>query len=253
MIKVREVYKKYNDNIVLNGVSFEVKRGDFVGIMGKSGSGKTTILNIMATVDNDYCGGIEYDGIDISRLSNKKLADFRNNNIGIIFQEYNLLDCLTVYENIIMALASQKDTKTEKQKRVLEITNMMNIGDIINKYPCEISGGQRQRVACARAIIKRPQIILADEPTGALDTTATRSLLELMKKMNNEMKETILMVTHDLLSASYCNKILFMCDGKIVKQIERGMKNQRQFYNDILNEVFKEEAVVDGNWQINMA
>lgn len=243
VIKIEKLYKEYDGKMVLKGITFNVNEGDFIGIMGNSGSGKTTLLNIISTIDNDYKGKIEYDGVDITKLSGKNLAVFRNANVGVVFQEYNLLDCLTVYENIIMALVFTKLSKKEQNDLVLEISRKLGIEGIIDKYPYEISGGQRQRVACARAMIKKPRIILADEPTGALDTMASKNLMKTLEMMNNKLNETVLMVTHDPLTASYCKKLFFMNDGRIIKEMNRGEKNQGEFFANILNELLNGEEI----------
>lgn len=243
VIKIEKLYKEYDGKMVLKGITFNVNEGDFIGIMGNSGSGKTTLLNIISTIDNDYKGKIEYDGVDITKLSGKNLAVFRNANVGVVFQEYNLLDCLTVYENIIMALVFTKLSKKEQNDLVLEISRKLGIESIIDKYPYEISGGQRQRVACARAMIKKPRIILADEPTGALDTMASKNLMKTLEMMNNKLNETVLMVTHDPLTASYCKKLFFMNDGRIIKEMNRGEKNQGEFFANILNELLNGEEI----------
>lgn len=242
VINIKDVSKQYDDKMVLKDITFDINAGDFVGIMGASGSGKTTLLNILSTIDNDYEGIVEYGGVDISKLQGKNIADFRNSNIGIIFQDYNLLDCLTVYENIIIALTFMKISKKEQQERVLEISGELGIQDILEKYPHEISGGQCQRVACARAMVKKPSIILADEPTGALDTAASRALLKTLKMMNDTFKVTILMVTHDPLTASYCKKIYFMNDGRIVKEMDRGEEKREKFFADILEELLERDS-----------
>lgn len=242
VINIKDVSKQYDDKMVLKDITFDINAGDFVCIMGASGSGKTTLLNILSTIDNDYEGIVEYGGVNISKLQGKNIADFRNSNIGIIFQDYNLLDCLTVYENIIIALTFMKISKKEQQERVLEIAGELGIQDILEKYPHEISGGQCQRVACARAMVKKPSIILADEPTGALDTAASRALLETLKMMNDTFKVTILMVTHDPLTASYCKKIYFMNDGRIVKEMDRGEEKREKFFADILEELLERDS-----------
>ncbi len=245
MITIKKLLKKYDNRVVLDEISFDIAKGDFIGIMGQSGSGKTTLLNSISTIDNEYSGQILYDGVNVSDLSEKELAEFRNTKIGIVFQEYNLIDCLTVYENIIIALTFSKLNKHEQNRKVIDVVRKLDIEKIIDKYPCEISGGQRQRVACARAIIKQPYIILADEPTGALDTLSTKSLLKTLAHLNLEFNETILMVTHDPLAASYCKKTLFMEEGRIKKELVKGKKNQKDYYREILNELIKGEEVID--------
>jgi len=245
MITIKKLLKKYDNRVVLDEISFDIAKGDFIGIMGQSGSGKTTLLNSISTIDNEYSGQILYDGVNILNLSERELAEFRNTKIGIVFQEYNLIDCLIVYENIIIALTFSKLNKHEQNRKVIDVVRKLDIEKIIDKYPCEISGGQRQRVACARAIIKQPYIILADEPTGALDTLSTKSLLKTLAHLNFEFNETILMVTHEPLAASYCKKTLFMEEGRIKKELVKGKKNQRDYYREILNELIKGEEVID--------
>lgn len=239
LLKVDQIQKYYGnkDNITkaIDGISFEVEEGEFIGIMGASGSGKTTLLNCIATIDNVSSGHIYLKKQDITEIKEKDIAKFRRENLGFIFQGFNLLDTLTIEENIALILTINKIPEKEIDKKTIEIAKKLGIEDILNKYPYQVSGGQKQRCASARAIVNSPKIILADEPTGALDSKSARQLLEIMEDMNKKMKATILMVTHDPLSASYCSKILFLKDGKIFNKIERGEKERKQFYNEILD------------------
>lgn len=239
LLKVDQIQKYYGnkDNITkaIDGISFEVEEGEFIGIMGASGSGKTTLLNCIATIDNVSSGHIYLKKQDITEIKEKDIAKFRRENLGFIFQDFNLLDTLTIEENIALILTINKIPEKEIDKKTIEIAKKLGIEDILNKYPYQVSGGQKQRCASARAIVNSPKIILADEPTGALDSKSARQLLEIMEDMNKKMKATILMVTHDPLSASYCSKILLLKDGKIFNKIERGEKERKQFYNEILD------------------
>ena len=239
ILKVDQIQKYYGnkDNITkaIDDISFEVEEGEFIGIMGASGSGKTTLLNCIATIDNVSSGHIYLNKRDITEIKEKDIAKFRRENLGFIFQDFNLLDTLTIEENIALILTINKIPEKEIDKKTIEIAKKLGIEDILNKYPYQVSGGQKQRCASARAIVNSPKIILADEPTGALDSKSARQLLEIMEDMNKKMKATILMVTHDPLSASYCSKILFLKDGKIFNKIERGEKERKQFYNEILD------------------
>ena len=239
ILRVDQIQKYYGnkDNITkaIDGISFEVDEGEFIGIMGASGSGKTTLLNCIATIDNVSSGHIYLNKRDITEIKEKDIAKFRRENLGFIFQDFNLLDTLTIEENIALILTINKVPEKEIDKKTMEIAKKLGIEDILNKYPYQVSGGQKQRCASARAIVNSPKIILADEPTGSLDSKSARQLLEIMEDMNKKMRATILMVTHDPLSASYCSKILFLKDGKIFNKIEKGEKERKQFYNEILD------------------
>jgi putative ABC transport system ATP-binding protein len=219
----------------IDDISLEIENGEFVGIMGASGSGKTTLLNMIAAIDRPTAGQIYIDGTEISQMSEKELAAFRGDKIGFIFQDYNLIDTLTVYENIALPLSMQKVTPDVITEKVNELADTFGIDKVLNKFPYEISGGQRQRAACARAIIKNPKLILADEPTGALDSKSAAALMETLTEMNTRFASTILMVTHDAVTASYCGKVIFIEDGKIKNQIIRNGKNRREFFNEILD------------------
>ncbi len=239
ILKVENIQKYYGnkDNITkaIDGISFDVEAGEFIGIMGASGSGKTTLLNCISTIDTVSSGHIYLQNQDITEIKEENIAKFRRENLGFIFQDFNLLDTLTIEENIALILTINKISEKEIDTKTIEIAKKLGIEDILNKYPYQVSGGQKQRCASARAIVNNPKIILADEPTGSLDSKAARQLLEIMEDMNQKMKATILMVTHDPLSASYCSKILFLKDGKIFNKIERGEKQRKDFYNEILD------------------
>lgn len=237
---VKKVYDTENiSTLAVNNVSFEVTKGSFVGIMGASGSGKTTLLNMISTIDKTTDGTIEIGGQNIENISEQNLAVFRRDNLGFVFQEYNLLDTLTVYENIALALTIKKVSKGEVKNTITNLAAKLNISDILDKFPYEISGGQRQRCACARAIATNPSLILADEPTGALDSHSAKQLLETLVLFRREYGATILMVTHDALSASYCDRILFMQDGEIKAVLNRGQENKQAFFTNILDVLAK--------------
>lgn len=219
----------------VDDVSFYVDKGGFIGIMGASGSGKTTILNILSTIDTMNGGQVFYDAVDISKMNEDELSDFRQKNLGFVFQDYNLLDTLNVEENIMLPMVLIGKKKEEIEKRIKNIAEALHIIDILGKFPYEISGGQKQRAACARALVNSPKLVLADEPTGALDSKSSAMLLNTFQVMNRELGATILMVTHDVFSACYCEKILFLQDGKICIELERKNRNQREYLNRILD------------------
>jgi putative ABC transport system ATP-binding protein len=239
LIRVCDVEKYYGkgNNIckAVNQVSFSVSRGEFIAIMGSSGSGKTTLLNILATIDRATAGHIYYDEQDITTMNEEALSDFRKDNLGFVFQDFNLLDTLTIEENIILAMSLQGKSKQEIDRRIAEVLQKLNITDIRGKFPYEVSGGQKQRCACARALVNNPKLILADEPTGALDSKSAQMLLKTFSNMNLTMNATILMVTHDVFSASYCNRILFLKDGQIFHELIRGSKERKTFLNEIFD------------------
>lgn len=239
LIKVCDIEKYYGQKNhlvkVIDRVSFEVDTGEFVGIMGASGSGKTTLLNVLSTIDNVTAGHIFYDNVDITEMNEDDLADFRKDNLGFVFQDFNLLDTLTIKENILVAMALQKKTRQCIEETVENLTKRLGITDILNKFPYEVSGGQKQRCACARALVNNPKLILADEPTGALDSKSSRMLLQTFVTMNESFHSTIFMVTHDAFSASYCKRILFLKDGTIFNELNRGEKSQKAFLNEILD------------------
>ena len=203
--------------------------------MGASGSGKTTLLHCISTIDAPTSGFITIGNKDITKIKEDELADFRKENLGFIFQDFNLLDTMTIEENIALSLIINKEDVKEIDKKVVTIATKLGISDILKKFPYEVSGGQKQRCACARALINNPKIILADEPTGALDSKSSRMLLETMEQMNTDLKATILMVTHDSFSASFCNRVLFLKDGKIFNEIIKGEKTRKKFFNEIID------------------
>lgn len=232
---VQKIYKTENSStLAVNKVSFKISRNNFVGIMGASGSGKTTLLNLIATIDKPTNGTIEINGQNIANISEKDLAIFRREHLGFIFQEYNLLETLTIYENIALALTVKETPKENVKPLIDDISKKLEISSILHKFPYEVSGGQRQRCACARAIAVNPSLILADEPTGALDSHSAKQLLDTLVMLRREYNATILMVTHDALSASYCDQILFMQDGKIKKVLDREQGTKQSFFTNIL-------------------
>lgn len=238
-IRVCDVEKYYgngsNVTKAIDRVSFQVAKGEFVGVMGASGSGKTTLLNMMSTIDRVTAGHIYYGDVDITELSEDGLSDFRKNNLGFVFQDYNLLDTLTIEENIVLAMTLHKEGRDSIKKKCAQMLRLLEITEIKDNFPYQVSGGQKQRCACARALVNNPRLILADEPTGALDSRPAQTLLETFSNMNASLKATILMVTHDAFSASYCRRILFLKDGKIFHELMRGSKSRREFLNEILD------------------
>ena len=239
ILKLDHIQKFYGNqgNITkaINDISFSVREGEFVGIMGASGSGKTTLLNCISTIDTVSAGHIYLDGTDVTEIKEMALARFRRENLGFIFQDFNLLDTLTISENIALALTINHTPVEQIEKKVKEMAGSLNITDILNKYPYQVSGGQKQRCACARAIINKPKLILADEPTGALDSHSSQMLLSTMQSINEQLGATILMVTHDAFSASYANRILFLRDGVIFTEILKGNNSRRAFFEKVLD------------------
>lgn len=239
IIKVCDVEKFYGNKDTItkavNQISFEVEKGEFTAIMGASGSGKTTLLNLLATVDQVTSGHIFYDNMDITTLKEEEVAKFRKENLGFVFQDFNLLDTLTLEENVILAMTLHKKKKQEIQQTVASVMRALGIWEYRKKFPYQVSGGQKQRCACARALVNHPKLILADEPTGALDSRSARMLLETFRMMNVQFGATILMVTHDAFSASYCKRILFLKDGAIFHELNRGKQDRRTFLNQILD------------------
>ena len=219
----------------LNGVSFTMEKGEFTAIMGASGSGKSTLLNVIATIDRPSCGSIFLEGKDIAEMSEQNLAAFRRDRLGFIFQEYNLLDTLTVEENIVLPLNLRKYPVHETSERLKKVAASLEISDQLSKFPRQLSGGQRQRAACARALITQPALILADEPTGALDSANSKSLMQTFTYMNQSLGSTILMVTHDAVVGSYASRVLFLKDGKIWNELYRGDRSRQTMYHEILN------------------
>lgn len=221
----------------LNDISFSVEKGEYVGIMGASGSGKTTLLNCISTIDRVTAGHIYVEGQDITALKPKRLSQFRRDSLGFIFQDSSLLDTLTGYENIALALTIQRVPAAEVERQVNEVSTRLSITDVLKKYPYQMSGGQKQRVAAARAIITNPSLVLADEPTGALDSKSAKMLLESFDMLNKELEATILMVTHDSFAASYCKRILFIQDGKIFNELIKGDMSRKEFFGRIIEVV----------------
>nr|WP_303248683.1 ABC transporter ATP-binding protein [uncultured Ruminococcus sp.] len=238
ILKVEHLEKYYGNkgNITraIDDISFDVAEGEYIGIMGASGSGKTTLLNCISTIDSATAGHIYLEGEDLTTLKSSQLERFRREKLGFIFQDFNLLDTLTGFENIALALTIMKVPAKEIGQRVQKVAELLNITDVLSKHPYQMSGGQRQRVASARAIVTNPSIILADEPTGALDSKSARMLLESFRKLNDEIQATILMVTHDAFTASYCKRILFIKDGKLFNELIRGMESRKEFFDRIM-------------------
>lgn len=239
ILEVIGLQKFYHDAQVLKKINFKMMKGEFVAVMGASGSGKTTFLNCISAMEKYEKGVVKFNGVNIDKFGEKELAVFRRDQLGFIFQEYNLLDTLTIRENIILpfTLGQQK----EFMKKVESVAGLFQIEHILDKLPPETSGGERQRCACVRALIKEPSLILADEPTGALDQKASRNLMRSMRKMNDEFGISILMVTHDPFSASYTDRVVFMRDGNIVKDLCKGNRNQEQYLDIILQELYAGE------------
>ena len=238
-IRICDVEKYYGNGAnvtkAVDRVSFTVDKGEFVGVMGASGSGKTTLLNMLSTIDSVTAGHIYYGDTDITELKEDQLADFRKENLGFVFQDYNLLDTLTIEENIMLAMTLQHKGRREIQEECENMLNLLGIADVRGQFPYQVSGGQKQRCACARALINHPRLLLADEPTGALDSRSSQTLLETFTKMNRALSATIFMVTHDAFSASYCSRILFLKDGRIFHELVRGEQDRRGFLNQILD------------------
>lgn len=218
----------------LSNVSFSVEEGEYVAIMGESGSGKTTLLNILAALDKPTSGQVLLGGKSVSALKEREMTAFRRNNLGFVFQDFNLLDTLTISENIALALAINKTPVQEVEPRISDIAEKLNIGDILDKYPYQVSGGQKQRCACARTLINNPKLLLADEPTGALDSHSSQMLLSAMQRMHEQLGATILMVTHDAFTASYASRILFLRDGEIFTELCKGNDSRSVFFHKIL-------------------
>lgn len=241
ILKLDNVEKYYGNKANLtkavDKISFSVEKGEFVGIMGASGSGKTTLLNCISTIDRVTAGHIYVGDKDITTIRGNELNKFRREELGFIFQDFNLLDTLTGYENIALALSIQNVKPKEIDSRIQEVAKRLGIEEVLNKYSYQMSGGQKQRVAAARALITNPKLILADEPTGALDSKSSRYLLESMKEMNEGLAATILMVTHDAFTASYASRVIFIKDGKIFNEIRRGDDTRKQFFNRIIEVV----------------
>lgn len=241
LLKIQQIEKYYGTRSSLtkaiDGISFTVDKGEITAIMGASGSGKTTLLNCISTIDRVTAGHIFLDGDDITEIKGKKLNQFRRDNLGFIFQDFNLLDTLTAYENIALALSIQKKPQSEIDELASEVAGQLDITDVLEKYPYQMSGGQKQRVASARAIVTKPKLVLADEPTGALDSRSAKMLLERFNYLNHELGTTIMMVTHDSFTASYTSRVIFIKDGKIFSEISRGNDTRKQFFDRIIDVV----------------
>lgn len=238
ILNIEKVEKYYGNknNIVkaIDNISFNVVEGEFVGIMGPSGSGKTTLLNCISTIDSVTTGKILINNKDITRLKSKELDEFRQNELGFIFQDFNLLDTLNAYENIALSLAIKGSKSSEIDLKVRKVAKYLEIEKVLKNYPYQLSGGQQQRVAAARAIVTDPSLILADEPTGALDSKSSRLLLEKFEELNKDLNVNILMVTHDAFTASYANRILFIKDGNLFTELIKGKDSRKDFFNRIL-------------------
>nr|WP_279283099.1 ABC transporter ATP-binding protein [Clostridium sp. C2-6-12] len=240
IMEVRNVKKVYgsknggSESNALNGVSFSVVKGEFLGIMGPSGAGKSTLLNVISSIDSPTSGTITIGGKSFINLDEDELSLFRRKQLGFIFQDYNLLDTLTLKENIILPLSLSKEDVTIMEEKLKKISSILNIEDILGKYPYEVSGGQKQRTAAARAIITEPEIVFADEPTGALDSKSSTELLNNLTSLNQNNEATIVMVTHDAFAASYCNRIIFIKDGILDTELEK-TGSRKEFYNEILS------------------
>ncbi|WP_273129367.1 ABC transporter ATP-binding protein [Bacillus weihaiensis] len=241
--KLQKSYgNKFNKQDVLKGIDLSVGEGEFVSIMGASGSGKTTLLNVLSSIDKVSGGTIRIENKEMTSMKEKQLAEFRKHHLGFIFQEYNLLDTLTVKENILLPLSISKVPKKEADQKFEAVANDLGIFELKDKYPNEISGGQKQRTSAARAFIHEPSIIFADEPTGALDSKSAADLLNKLSELNAKRKATIVMVTHDPAAASYCNRVIFIKDGQIYTQLTKGDQTRQEFFNDIM----KTQSVLGG-------
>lgn len=239
LLEIKNISKYYGsgDTVskALNGVSITMAQGEFIAVMGASGSGKSTLLNVIATIDRPSSGSILLEGKDIAGMREKELATFRRDRLGFIFQEYNLLDTLTVGENIVLPLNMQRKPIRETEDSLQAVAASLEITEQLSKFPRQLSGGQRQRAACARALITKPALILADEPTGALDSANSKSLMHTFTVMNQSLGSTILMVTHDAMVGSYASRVLFLRDGKIWIELHRGERTRQAMYHEILN------------------
>ena len=239
LLEVQNLVKFYGNKTSLtkavNDISFQVNKGEFTAIMGASGSGKTTLLNCISTIDKVTSGHVLLKGQDITKLKGNALMKFRREQLGFIFQDFNLLDTLNAFDNIALALQIQGKKPDEIKKKVREISGKLNVEETLKKYPYEMSGGQRQRIACARAMVTEPSLILADEPTGALDSQSAGMFLSSLQYMNEALQATILMVTHDAFSASYAKRVLFMKDGKLFHELRKGNNDRKEFFNEIIH------------------
>ncbi|MEZ7603578.1 ABC transporter ATP-binding protein [Streptococcus parasanguinis] len=238
MLKVENLQKYYggkgNITKAIDNISFEVEEGEFIAIMGASGSGKTTLLNCISTIDTATSGKIVIDGTDVTNMKSSHLSKFRREKLGFIFQDFNLLDTLTAYENIALALTIEKVNPKEIDSRVRNVAEQLNIESVLSKFPYQMSGGQKQRVASARAIVSNPALILADEPTGALDSKSAKILLNHFDILNENLNATLLMVTHDAFAASYCKRVIFIKDGEIFTELTKGEETRKEFFSHIM-------------------
>jgi bacitracin transport system ATP-binding protein len=246
ILQASKIYKsygnKFNKQEVLKGIDLTIGKGEFVSIMGASGSGKTTLLNVLSSIDQVSQGSIQIEGKEMTALKEKQLAEFRKHHLGFIFQEYNLLDTLTVKENILLPLSIAKVSKQEADLKFSEVAKELGIYELKDKYPNEISGGQKQRTSAARAFIHEPSIIFADEPTGALDSKSASDLLNKLSQLNQRRQATIVMVTHDPVAASYCGRVIFIKDGQMFTQLNKGEQTRQAFFQDIM----KTQGVLGG-------
>ncbi|WP_413306749.1 ABC transporter ATP-binding protein [Bacillus sp. 1P10SD] len=246
ILQASKIYKsygnKFNKQEVLKGIDVTIEKGEFVSIMGASGSGKTTLLNVLSSIDQVSQGSIQIEDKEMTTLKEKQLAEFRKHHLGFIFQEYNLLDTLTVKENILLPLSIAKVSKQEADAKFKEVADELGIYELKEKYPNEISGGQKQRTSAARAFIHEPSIIFADEPTGALDSKSASDLLNKLSQLNQRRQATIVMVTHDPVAASYCGRVIFIKDGQMFTQLNKGEQSRQAFFKDIM----KTQGVLGG-------
>lgn len=233
---LKKIYgSKGNIYTALDDINLQINEGEFVGIMGPSGAGKSTLLNVISTIDKPTSGNISIGGENILNLNENALSSFRRNKLGFIFQDFNLLDTLTLKENIMLPLTLSKIKVTLIERRVNEVAEALGIANILEKYPSEVSGGQKQRTAAARAIITNPTLVLADEPTGALDSKSSKDLLQCLTDLNENINATIMMVTHDAFAASYCKRILFIKDGRLFTELVKGNSSRKEFFQKILD------------------
>lgn len=246
ILEAKKIHKsygnKFNKQEVLKGIDITIEKGEFVSIMGASGSGKTTLLNVLSSIDRVSDGTIQIEGKEMTQMKEKQLAEFRKHHLGFIFQDYNLLDTLTVKENILLPLSIQNISKKEAEQKFQTLANELGIADLKDKYPNEISGGQKQRTSAARAFVHDPSIIFADEPTGALDSKSASDLLNKLSELNEKRQATILMVTHDPVAASFCSRVIFIKDGQIYTELYKGDQDRQTFFKDIM----KTQGVLGG-------
>lgn len=246
ILEATKIHKSYGNKLnkqeVLKGLDISIEKGDFVSIMGASGSGKTTLLNVLSSIDRLSQGSIKIEGQEITAMKEKQLAEFRKHHLGFIFQDYNLLDTLTVKENILLPLSITKASKQEADHKFQAVATELGIFEIKDKYPNEISGGQKQRTSAARAFVHEPSIIFADEPTGALDSKSASDLLNKLNELNQRRKATIVMVTHDSVAASYSSRVIFIKDGQIYTQLYKAQESRQAFFQDIM----KTQGVLGG-------